>query len=70
MHLALSPSVLARQILPEHSPGLSWKLAEEIIVEKVKKMKGKRVHGRDEIDSYSLKVTAPLIEDSVPAVSA
>jgi len=31
--------VLARQILPEHSPGLSWKLAEEIIVEKVKKKK-------------------------------
>ena len=27
------------------------------------KMKGKRVHGRDEIDSYSLKVSAPLIED-------
>ena len=31
----------------------------------VKKMKGKRVHGRDEIDSYSLKLTAPLIEDSL-----
>ena len=31
--------MLARQILPEHSPGLSWKLAEEIIVEKLKKMK-------------------------------
>ena len=31
----------------------------------VKKMKGKRVHGRDEIDSYILKLTAPLIEDSL-----
>ena len=28
-------------------------------------MKGKRVHGRDEIDSYSLKISAPLIEDSL-----
>ena len=31
----------------------------------IKKVKGKRVHGRDEIDSYSLKVSAPLIEDSL-----
>ena len=31
----------------------------------IKKMKGKRVHGRDEIDSYSLKISAPLIEDSL-----
>ena len=29
----------------------------------LKRMKGKRVHGRDEIDSYSLKLAAPLIED-------
>ena len=28
-------------------------------------MKGKRLHGRDEIDSYSLKLAAPLIEDSL-----
>jgi hypothetical protein len=28
-------------------------------------MKGKRVHGRDEIDSFSLKLAAPLIEDSL-----
>ncbi len=28
-------------------------------------MKGKRVHGRDKIDSYSLKISAPLIEDSL-----
>ena len=31
----------------------------------LKRMKGKRVHGRDEIDSYSLKLAAPLIEDSL-----
>ena len=31
----------------------------------VKKMKGKRVHGRDEIDSYSLKLAAPLMEESL-----
>ena len=28
-------------------------------------MKGKRVHGRDEIDSYGLKISAPMIEDSL-----
>ena len=28
-------------------------------------MKGKRVHGRDEKDSYSLKLAAPQIEDSL-----
>ena len=28
-------------------------------------MKGKRVHGRDEIDSYSIKLAAPLIEESL-----
>ena len=31
----------------------------------LKRMKGKRVHGRDEIDSFSLKLAAPLIEDSL-----
>ena len=31
----------------------------------VKKMKGKRVRGRDEIDSYSIKLAAPLIEESL-----
>jgi hypothetical protein len=31
----------------------------------VKKLKGKRVHGRDEIDSYSLKMVATLMEESL-----
>ena len=31
----------------------------------MKKMKPKRVHGIDWIDSYSLKVAAPLLEDSL-----
>ena len=33
--------------------------------ESCKKMKGKREHGRDEIDSYSLKLTAPLMKESL-----
>ena len=31
----------------------------------MKKMKGKRVHGCDWIDAYSLKVASPLLEDSL-----
>ena len=31
----------------------------------LKRMKGKRSHGMDNIDSYSLKLAGPLIEDSL-----
>ena len=31
----------------------------------LKRMKGKRVHGKDEIDSFSLKLAAHLIKDSL-----
>ena len=31
----------------------------------MKKMKGKRVHGTDWIDAYSLKIASPLLEDSL-----
>ena len=30
-----------------------------------KKMKGKRVHGREDIEAYSLKVKAPLMGESL-----
>ena len=31
----------------------------------LQKFKGKRVHGVDLIDSYSIKIAAPLIEDAL-----
>ena len=51
---------------PEPPPSFKIKKVDKVILRKaIKRMKGKRGHGVDTIDSYSLKLASPLIEDSL-----
>ena len=50
----------------EPPPSFKIKKVDKVILRKaIKRMKGKRGHGVDTIDSYSLKLASPLIEDSL-----
>ena len=51
---------------PEPPPPFTIKQVDKATLRRaIKRMKGKRVHGVDNIDSYSIKLASPLIEDSL-----
>ena len=51
---------------PDPPPPFQFKIIDRIGFRKImKKMKPKRVHGVDFIDSFSLKIASPLIEDAL-----
>ena len=41
------------------------KIDTEALRRALKRMKGKKVHGVDNIDSYSLKIAGPLMEEAL-----
>ena len=65
----IQPTIRLRNWLqkrPEPPPLFKIKEVNKITLRRaIKRMKGKRVHGTDTIDSYSLKLASPLIEESL-----
>ena len=68
-HPTVSPADRLRQWLQKREqppPPFSLKEIDRKTLRRImKKMKGSRVHGVDWIDGYSLKVSAPILEDSL-----